>query len=35
MMTALKADGHDAEDHSGLVQHYERLAGVEVGRAGQ
>ena len=35
MMTALKAGGHDAEDHSGLVQHYERLAGVEVGRAGQ
>jgi 2-hydroxy-3-oxopropionate reductase len=34
MMTALKAGGHDAEDHSGLVQHYERLAGVEVGRAG-
>ena len=26
MMTALKAAGHDREDHSGLVQHYESLA---------
>ena len=26
MMTALKASGHDREDHSGLVQHYESLA---------
>jgi 2-hydroxy-3-oxopropionate reductase len=26
MMTALKAAGHDGEDHSGLVQHYESLA---------
>jgi 2-hydroxy-3-oxopropionate reductase len=26
MMTALKAAGHDGEDHSGLVRHYETLA---------
>ena len=26
MLTALKAAGHDREDHSGLVQHYESLA---------
>ena len=34
MMTALKAGGHESEDHSGLVQHYERLAGIELGRSG-
>jgi 2-hydroxy-3-oxopropionate reductase len=26
MMTALRAAGHDRDDHSGLVQHYESLA---------
>ena len=26
MMTALRAAGHEGEDHSGLVQHYESLA---------
>ena len=26
MLTALKSAGHDREDHSGLVQHYESLA---------
>jgi 2-hydroxy-3-oxopropionate reductase len=26
MMTALKTAGHDSEDHSGLVRHYESLA---------
>jgi len=34
MMTALKAAGHESDDHSGIVQHYERLAGTELGRAG-
>jgi 2-hydroxy-3-oxopropionate reductase len=30
MMTALKAAGHDGEDHSGLVQHYESLAQTQL-----
>jgi 2-hydroxy-3-oxopropionate reductase len=34
MMTALKAAGHESDDHSGIVQHYERLAGTELGQAG-
>ena len=34
MMTALRAAGHESDDHSGIVQHYERLAGTELGRAG-
>jgi 2-hydroxy-3-oxopropionate reductase len=31
MLTALKADGHEGEDHSGLVQHYEALAKTRLG----
>jgi 2-hydroxy-3-oxopropionate reductase len=31
MMTALKADGHQKDDHSGLVQYYEMLARTQVG----
>jgi 2-hydroxy-3-oxopropionate reductase len=31
MMTALRAGGHDKDDHSGLVQHYEALAGTRIG----
>jgi 2-hydroxy-3-oxopropionate reductase len=30
MMQALKVDGKQAEDHAGLIQFYERLAGVKV-----
>lgn len=30
IMTALKADGHDSDDHSGLVQFYESLAQTSV-----
>lgn len=30
MMTALKADGHEKDDHSGLVQYYELLARTQV-----
>lgn len=30
MMQALKVDGKEINDHSGLVQYYEKLAGVEV-----
>ena len=30
MMTALKADGHGKDDHSGLVQYYELLARTQV-----
>ncbi len=30
MMTALKADGHEKDDHSGLVQFYEMLARTQV-----
>jgi 2-hydroxy-3-oxopropionate reductase len=31
MLTSLHAHGHGEEDHSGLVQHYEALAGVRLG----
>jgi 2-hydroxy-3-oxopropionate reductase len=30
MMQALRVDGKEKNDHSGLIQYYERLAGVEV-----
>jgi 2-hydroxy-3-oxopropionate reductase len=30
MMQALKADGKQAEDHGGLIQFYEKIAGVKV-----
>ncbi len=33
MMQALKVDGKQAEDHGGLIQFYERLAGVKVRNA--
>jgi hypothetical protein len=33
-LTALKVDGHESEDHSGLVQHYETLARTHLGRSG-
>jgi 2-hydroxy-3-oxopropionate reductase len=33
MLTGLKAGGHEKEDHSGLIQHYEALAGTRVERA--
>ena len=33
MMTALKADGHELEDHSALVQYYEKIAEIELSRA--
>ncbi len=32
MMQALKVDGKESDDHSGLVQFYEKLAGIEVKR---
>ena len=32
MLTALQADGHEGEDHSGLVQYYENLAKTSVER---
>jgi 2-hydroxy-3-oxopropionate reductase len=32
MLTALKTDGHEGEDHSGLVQYYEALAKTSVAR---
>jgi 2-hydroxy-3-oxopropionate reductase len=32
MMTALRADGHEFDDHSGLVQYYEQLAKTVIGR---
>jgi 2-hydroxy-3-oxopropionate reductase len=32
MMQALKVDGKAGQDHSGLVQFYERLAGVQARR---
>ena len=32
MLTALKANGHQSEDHSGLVQYYEALAETSVAR---
>ena len=31
IMTALKASGNFEDDHAGIVQYYERLAGIEVG----
>jgi 2-hydroxy-3-oxopropionate reductase len=34
MMTAPKAARHESEDHSGLVQYYERLAGTAFQRTG-
>jgi 2-hydroxy-3-oxopropionate reductase len=34
MMQALKVDGKQAEDHGGLIQFYERLAGVKVRKGG-
>jgi 2-hydroxy-3-oxopropionate reductase len=34
MMQALKVDGKQAEDHAGLIQFYERLAGVKVRKGG-
>jgi 2-hydroxy-3-oxopropionate reductase len=34
MMQALKVDGKQAEDHGGLIQFYERLAGVRVRKGG-
>jgi 2-hydroxy-3-oxopropionate reductase len=30
MMTALQAGGHGGDDHSGLLRHYEDLAGVRL-----
>ncbi len=33
MMIALRADGHDKDDHSGLLQHYEALARTRLGGA--
>ena len=32
IMQALKADGHEAEDHSSIVKYYEKLANIEVKR---
>jgi 2-hydroxy-3-oxopropionate reductase len=34
MMQALKVDGKQGEDHAGLIQFYERLAGVKVRKGG-
>jgi 2-hydroxy-3-oxopropionate reductase len=34
MMQALKVDGKQAEDHGGLIQFYEKLAGVKVRKGG-
>ncbi|MGA2085028.1 MAG: 2-hydroxy-3-oxopropionate reductase [Terracidiphilus sp.] len=34
MMQALKADGKQGEDHGGLIQYYEKLAGVKVRKGG-
>ena len=31
-MHALKVDGHGGDDHGGLIQFYERLAGIQVRR---
>jgi hypothetical protein len=31
-MNQLQSNGHGADDHSGLVQYYEDLAGTEIGR---
>ena len=35
MMIALQADGHDGEDHSALVRHYEKLAQTRVMRSAE
>ncbi len=32
VMQALKVDGHLEDDHSGIVQYFEKLAGVQVHR---
>ncbi len=32
MMTALRSSGHESDDHSGLLRHYEDLAGVRLAR---
>ena len=32
IMQALKADGHEVEDHSSIVKYYEKLANIEVKR---
>jgi 2-hydroxy-3-oxopropionate reductase len=32
MLTALKTDGHESDDHSALVQYYEALAKTSVER---
>lgn len=32
-MQGLQADGHESDDHSGLLQHYERLAGTTIERS--
>jgi len=34
MFTAVKADGHDGDDHSGLVQFYESLARTTLAQTG-
>ena len=34
MLTGLRAGGHEKEDHSGLVQHYEQLANTRIERKG-
>jgi 2-hydroxy-3-oxopropionate reductase len=34
MLTTLRAEGHGGEDHSGLVQRYEALAGVRLSNRG-
>jgi 2-hydroxy-3-oxopropionate reductase len=34
MMQALKVDGKQTEDHGGLIQFYERLAGIKVRKGG-
>ena len=35
MMTVLRADGREIEDHSALVRFHEKLAGIELHRPGQ
>ena len=35
MMTALKVDGRELEDHSALVRFHEKLAGIELSRLGK
>jgi len=35
MMTALKVDGREVEDHSALVRFHEKLANIELNRAGE